>query len=155
MSTLLLAAMALVLVALGVVYLRERTEEEPTPVRPTSSAGSAEYVDVQEALAAQGLEVTPGRRAIPVGVLSVPGQAFVVEGVPLYAFIYPEVAPREREGASVDADQVLAAATTNGTPEVGAPMDAHVAQHSNVLVVLAGGDAELAAAVERAVESIP
>jgi len=152
---LLFAAMALVLVAIGVIYLRDRTEEEPMPPRPTSSAGSAEYVDVQEALVAQGLEVTAGRRAIPVGVLSVPGQAFVVEDVPLYAFIYTEVASREEEGASVDADEVLAAAPGSGTPGAGGAVEGHVAQHSNVLVVLAGGDEELVAKVERAVEGIP
>ena len=37
----------------------------------------------------------------------------------------------------------------------GGAVEGHVAQHSNVLVVLAGGDEELVAKVERAVEGIP
>ena len=154
-STLLFAAMAVVLVAIGVIYVRDWTDEEPTPVPPTSSPGGAQSIHVLNALAAQDLEASFGRQTIPIGILSEPGQQIVVEGVPLYAFIYPDVASREEEGAAVDADEVLAAAPGTGTPGAGGAVEAHVAQHSNVLVVLAGGDEELVAKVERAVESIP
>ena len=147
--------MALVLVALGVLFYRDRTEDDSLPPRPTSEAGSAESIDVLEALRAEGLNAEFGQgRGIPRGVLAEPGQLFVVEGVPLYAFIYTSVAEREEDTANVDPERLLAEAPTPATATAAPPAEARVAAHSNVLVLFAGDD-DLAARVTRAIEGIP
>lgn len=152
----LFAALAVLLVAIGVIYVRDRTDDDPTQEPPTRPPGNAEIITVVEALADEDLEATFGRgRGIPPRILGVPGQALAVDGVPLYAFIFADVAARERAGAAIEVEEVLAAAPNAGTPDAAAPGAPHVAQGSNVLVVLAGGDAELAAAVDRAVARIP
>ena len=152
-AALLFGAIAVVLLAMTVVYIRDQTRADPTQPPPTSPPGSAETIDVFNALREEGLETTFGRQNIPRGVLPEVGQMLVVDGTPLYAFIFPDVAAREEAEANADVGAILAAAPAPTTPT--AAGEARLVSHSNVLVVFATDDEELAAAIERAMARIP
>ena len=107
-----------------------------------------------EALEGEDLKVEVARRGVRSPTLGLPGQGAVVDGAPLYIFIFDTVAEREAVTAEALADPsgVLPARPPFGTPVVTG--EVRVAAGSNVLVALVGGAEETAARVQRAIAGL-
>ncbi len=152
--SLLMVVLALILIASGILYYRQQNQEETTPPRPTSPAGSLEVIDISDALQRQDLKVQVAPRAVRSSLLSVPGQGLIVDGAPLYVFVYDDVPARESEWeiARSNPSGVLPERTPFGTPITRG--ETHLAAGSNVIVALTGGSTEIAAKVDRAIEGL-
>ena len=154
-AVLIFAALALALAAGYLAFTDRQNQASNNQARPTSPAGSQEFIDVVEALEGEDLEVEVARRGVRSPTLGLPGQGAVVDGAPLYIFIFDTVAEREAVTAEALADPnaVLPARTPFGTPVVTG--EVRVAAGSNVIVALIGGSEETAARVQRAIEGLP
>ena len=152
-STLLLAASVALLVAVGVLYLRDRNDTSE-PVPPTAIPGHNQAINVLEALRDVGLEADFGEQGTDVrsSMLERPGQMIRLENGHAYAFVYPDVADQE-------------AATLDVLPEdvdlqniAGDPVEFDTIElftGSNVAVVLIDANQETASHVEHAVTGLP
>lgn len=150
-----MVVLALILIASGILYYRQQNDEETLPRRPTSPAGSLEVIDVSDALQQQDLKVQVAPRGVRSNLLSVPGQQLIVDGAPLYVFVYDTVSARESEWeiARSNPSGVLPARTPFGTPI--AQGKTHIAAGSNVIVALTGGSTTIAEKVDRAIDGLP
>ena len=154
LSTLLFAAALALAVLAAFIYLRDNNGASDVRIAPTARPGQNQLADVRRVLSDEGLTVEYGRRNMPAGALSVPGQHLTVDGAPLYAFIYQGAggaATRERESQNLDPAELLAPGA-GGTP--GATEPPHIAQKSNVLVALVGGSDDLRDKVDSAIEKL-
>lgn len=143
---LLLAAAALFL------WLRDRDANQARPV-PTAIAGANELIHVQQALAAEDLSATIEPSGLPPGALGVPGQLLSVDGTPLYVFLFQTEDAAAAAAANLDPAAALPATNARGTPIATEPP--HLANHSNVVVALVGGDDALRQKVDAAIERLP
>jgi hypothetical protein len=143
---------AILFIVVAVLYVRDRRDKEETPPVPTVAPGRAQLINVVEALEGEDIDIEISREPGPrFENLTPPGQALTADGNPLYVFIYEDPTIRDDETSSLEPDD-LTAVTRSGTPIPGTP---HGAGHSNVFVILYGGDAELAEKVDRAIQGIP
>lgn len=144
-----LAAVAFGILAI-VLYIRNPGGTAPVP---TPAPGGAEFVNVTQALQAQGLGVEqPQGLFIPMGELGAPGQGVRIDGSPGFIFLYPDAASAAADAGDADPDAVVPD-RLRGTP---APEGARrLTQGSNVIVVLIGGSEETWQKVEAAVSSLP
>jgi hypothetical protein len=143
---------AILFVVVAVLYIRDRNKEDDFPPPPSVEAGKAQLVHVAEALEAQGIDVEYSKEPSPrFENLTPPGQGLVADGNPLYVFIYEEPTIRDDETSSLEPAD-LTAVDRSGTPVPGTP---HGVGNSNVFVVLFGGDDDLIAKVDAAIQGIP
>jgi hypothetical protein len=153
-SLALFAVAAVLFVVVAVLYVRDRNNEDKVPPTAALIAGQVQLKNVLDALKAQGIDAGYAREAAGArsDVLTPPGQGLTADGHPLYVFIYEDPTAREEETADLDVAD-LALIDLAGTPVTGgAP---HAVGGSNVYVVLFGGDADLAAKVDRAIQGLP
>lgn len=122
---------------------------------PTAGPGRNELINVVRALQAEGIEATIAAQSVRSEELDQAGQEVVADGVPLYVFIYrgaDAVAQRERDFAGLD-PAAFVLTSTSGTPVAGEGF--RLFGGSNVIAALKGGDADLQAKVERAIDGLP
>lgn len=145
-------ALAIVLAAAAILlFVRDDAPEERVP--PPAVEGENELIHVQQALRAEGLEAESAQGGVPAGALEVPGQRLVVDGASLYVFRYPAADEAAAALAAVPPAEILSGETPSGTPIAdGVPF---VTGHSNVIVALVGGSAELQEQVDRAIQGLP
>jgi hypothetical protein len=156
-STLIFAALAVVLVAIAVIYQQE--DDDPPATAPIPSvAGRNELINVQQALEQQELTVGIGQgtgSARDAGITQ-PGQILTIGDATVYVFIFENPAEREAVAAGLE-PETLVVTTPSGRPLAGPGSDTPetwVAQQSNVIAVLAGGDEELATKFEAAIAGL-
>jgi hypothetical protein len=153
-STLIFAALAVVLVAIAVVYQQENDDPPATAPIP-SVAGHNELINVQQALEQQELSVEIGQgtgSARDAGVTQ-PGQILTIGDATVYVFIFEDPAQREAVSAGLD-PATLVVTTPSGRPLAGPGSEnpeIRVAQQSNIIAVLVGGDEALATKFEAAI----
>ncbi len=152
LATALFALAAVLFILVAALYLRDRFQEEPTPPPPPSEPGHAQLVNVVQALRAQGLKAEYARQGVRIPELTAAGQGLVVEGAPLYVFLFEDPATREAEVAGLDLKN-LTLLSTLGTPVATGPL--HTVQGSNVFAVLAGGSDDVIAKVDQAITGLP
>jgi len=153
LSWLLFAAAIALFAVVGYLYWQDRGEDEQLPP-PPSNPGRNEMINVKQALEAQALTVeflrTGGARSPD---LTPAGQGLTIGDATVFVFIYPGgVAAREEEAAELD----LATVTledVRGTPIPGGAPKVYAG--SNVVAALVGGDDDLAARVQTAIEGLP
>ncbi len=157
LSTLLfLTAIAFAGIAVW-IYLDEERDQEPDRVPPQVTPGLNDLLSVRTALEGAGLDATIGRGTTALtDQLQRPGQLIEVADQDLYVFIYndPDTSVEDRQAASDALDPAsLTLETRSGQPIAeGQPL--RVSSGSNVIAVLAGGDDELAANVQQAIEGL-
>ena len=145
-------AVALGLVAL-VLFAREYTGSGGIAPIPTAAPGGNQIVNVTRALEAQGLTVQqPPGLFIPRGKLDVPGQGAEVDGAPIFIFLFPDAAAAKDAAAVADPDAIVPA-TLAGTPAP--PGERHLAQGSNVVVLLVDGSPDVWQKVQTAIAGLP
>lgn len=152
LSLVLFGVAAVLFIAVAVLYVRDRRDEDKTPPPPTVEPGHAQFINVVEALEAQDIKVEISREAGPqFENLTPPGQGLTADGNPLYVFIYEDSTIRDDETSSLEPTD-LAGVNRQGTPVAGTP---HGVGKSNVYVILFGGDADLAKKVDTAIQGLP
>ena len=151
---LIVAALAIAVVAALMAYNEQNNPD--LPPRPTSPAGSQELADVTDALEREGLEVATLPRTVRSPLLDLPGQAVTVEGVPAYVFIFATVEDRlaRTDAAVADPGSVLPARNPFGTPVAEPGAEVAIVGHSNVMVAVVDGSAEVVERVTRAVTGL-
>jgi hypothetical protein len=156
-STLIFAALAVVLVAIAVVYTRDDDDPEAT-APPPNNPGRNELINVQQALAAQDLDVGIGQGTVSArdAGITPPGQILTIGDATVYVFIFESVEQREATSANLDPATIVIT-SPSGQPRAGPGTEQptiRVAQHSNVIAVLAGGDEDLATRFDAAIASL-
>jgi len=151
-STVLLAISAALLIAVAVIYVRDRNSPgEPTP--PTPVPGHNQAIDVLDAFRAQKLSAEFGVQGTDVRstMLERPGQMIKIGSARAYVFIYPDVGSQEQATLDVlpeDVDLV----DINGKDVQYNSIDLFAG--SNVAVVLVDADQQTADRVKAAVEGL-
>lgn len=145
-----LFALAAVLLALAAfMYLRE--DDGDGNAIPAAQPGNNQLGHVVSALKNAGLETEYGKSADrAVGVTEV-AQSLIVEGTPIYVFIYPDPAQRERDQDRLD-PAALQIVNTRGTPV--AEGDPQIIGGSNVLVAVFNADPKLLESITTAIEGL-
>ena len=106
-STVLLATSAALLVAVVVLYVRDRNNpDEPKP--PTPVPGHNQAIDVLDAFRAQSLTAEFGTQGTDVrsSMLERPGQMIKIGSARAYVFIYPDVGSQEQATLDVEPEDV-------------------------------------------------
>ncbi len=157
LSTLLfLTAIAFAGIAVW-IYLDEERDQPPERVPPEVTPGQNDLLSVRNALEGAGLEAAIGRGTSALtDQLERPGQLIEVEGLDLYVFIYnaPETSVEERQAASDALDPAALTLETRSGQPIAEGLPLRVSSGSNVIAVLAGGDDEVAAKVQQAIEGL-
>jgi hypothetical protein len=147
---------AVLFIVVAVMYFREDDNNNRPAPTPASVPGKAQLKNVLDAVAAQDLEVDYIRAAGPTfPAFTRPAQGLTVNGQPLYVFIYESPELREEGTADLTPDDLVpeSARGSDGTPAIeGTP---HGVGASNVYAILFGGDEEMIAKVDAAIQGIP
>ncbi len=126
--------------AAALIFLQQRNETEETPP-PTAVAGENTLIDVVGALQAEDFEVVARPNSARIEGIQEPGQALVVDDVPVWVFIYLG----QRQSGGVDrratVTSALDPASITLTSPSGQPIDSDgltTVSRSNVFVVISG-----------------
>lgn len=153
LSTLLLVISVLLLVAVAVLYIRDRREED-TPTPPTAVAGHNQAIDVLNALRAQGLAASFGTQGSDVRsvMLERPGQTIELPDGTVYLFIYPDFDARDDATLDVLAEDIDLVDVAGDPIDI---EDASLFTNSNVAVLVTATDPDTLEKVEAAVNALP
>jgi len=159
LSTLLFLAAIGFAIAAVFLYVQDRDKPD-VRIPPTALPGQNNLSTVLTAFKDSGLKSEYGRT--PTGKssqLGQPGQVLTVEGQTVYVYIYNDgdksasVRDRETEAKAIDADTMTITTPSGKDLRNGEPL--HIAQGSNVITVVVGGDADVAAKIQKAIEALP
>jgi hypothetical protein len=154
-STIAFAALAVVLIAIAVYTYTKDDDDEPSTAPPPNVSSRLELVNIRDALVAEGLNAEYGRSTAKATGLTNPGQAITVGTATLYVYIYDNPNERAAESDSLDPDNLVL--TSVGTPVAGGAsgIAPRVFIRSNVVAILAGGDAATQEKVAAAFDALP
>lgn len=156
-SVLFIAAIGFAAVAIWLWYT-DRNDSGPEPP-PPAEHGKAELADVLTLLDEQDGSWETGRVTARADQIEAPGQSLRLGEINLYVFIFnaetgdEAIRAREEAAASIDVDSIVLTSPSGMVVSEGEPM--HLAQASNVITLLVGGDDALAAEIESAVATLP
>lgn len=162
LSTILfLVAIGFAAAAVYIWYTDDSTSGPGTPP-PASDAGEVDLAQVLKVLEEDDAGWDYGRSPATARTdqLPMPGQLLKLDDHLLFVFIFtgtsPEgrVAAREAASAAVDLE-TMTLATASGTVINAAGEPLHLAEHSNVITILVGGDDALAAEIDAALDRLP
>ncbi|HET7094773.1 MAG TPA: hypothetical protein VFI22_14875 [Thermomicrobiales bacterium] len=148
------ALLAVVLGVAAVVTAIQERQREAAHQPPPATPGDNQAIDVLQALQRQGIAVEFGRRGVPRGEFTVPGQELLAGSTPLYVFIFPDPAQAQQEAANADPARALPKPPAGATPTP-ASAPPFMTQGSNVIVIVEGGDDALRQEAQTAVEGLP
>lgn len=161
LSNILFALVAVAAIVIGYLYFFDNRFFHDGPVAPTPEAGRNEFISVINALKDQGLEdVDPGRYSATADQLTVPGQVVEIGDLNAFVFVYngatPEeaIAAREADAEDLNGDTVHISARISER-SLNADQPVHIFQHSNIVVILVGGDDATVQHVQDAIDSLP
>jgi hypothetical protein len=149
------AVAAVAVLAYGIWQSQKEGSSVPPNPPPAATPGAYKFIDVINALEAEGFDVEIIRSSFRSPQLSVPGQGVEVDGDPIYLFIYPgQAAVEAREADSNNLDpSTLSVNTVSGTPAVDG--EAHVVFSSNVIAVVPSGSQDVIDKVDEAIQGLP
>lgn len=159
LSTLLFLAAIGFAIAAVFLYIQDRDKPD-VRIPPTALPGQNNLSTVLTAFQDAGLKSDYGRT--PTGKssqLGQPGQVLTVEGQTVYVYIYNDgeksasVRDREAEAKGIDAGTMTITTPSGKDLRNGEPL--HVAQGSNVITLVVGGDEEIAAKIQKVIEGLP
>jgi uncharacterized protein (DUF2345 family) len=142
-------------------YFDERRDQPEENIPPTAQPGQHNLASVVTALQDAGVDAKVGRgtTALTEQLPDQRGQLVDIgDGAQeLYVFIYtdPTTGVEDRQAASDALDPATLTLSTRAGQALAEGEELHVSAGSNVIAVLAGGDDELVAQVQEAIESLP
>lgn len=163
-----LLSTALFIVAIGfaaaAIWIWYTDDSRSGPGSPTP-AHTAEEIDLAQVLGVlkasdDGWDYSRSPASARSNQLSMPGQALKLDDRLLFVFIFTgassedRVAAREQAAADVDLE-TMTLTTTSGKVLNAGDQPLYMAQHSNVIAILVGGDDALAAEVQQALDRLP
>lgn len=157
-SILFVAAIAFAGIAVYLWYA-EDDDNDPGPP-PTAVTGEAELANVLNVLQDTNENWDYGRTTARADQLDPPCQILKLEDIQLCVFVFsgesPEmrIAAREEAAGQVDLE-TMEIATASRSEILSEGKTLHMAQASNVMTILIGGDDELASQVASAIEMLP
>lgn len=151
-STLLLFLSVILLVAVAVLYIRDRGGDDE-PVAPTAIPGHNQAIDVLNAIRDKDLDAEFGAQGSDVrsDMLERPGQTIELPTGTVYVFIYPDVATQEEATLDVLAEEVDLRDVRGDAIDVG---NGNLFTGSNVAVLLIATDQETVEKVKAAVAAL-
>lgn len=151
LSTVFFVLAAVLVAVAGYLYIQDqRDDDEPPP--PPVIAGRAELANVRDVLVSEGLDVDYARGGGKVDDFNSAGQQLIVEGEPVFVFIFRD--PDARQAATENLDPGDIELTDSfGDPISEAPVS--IGQGSNVVTVLIGADQDLQASIDTALSTLP
>ncbi|MBX3071004.1 MAG: hypothetical protein KF883_10935 [Thermomicrobiales bacterium] len=151
LSTLLFVVAGVLLVAALYLFWDDRNQET-TPAAPTAVPGRAQLKNVHDALVDESLDVEYGRGSARVADFTPVGQELIVNEQPVYVFVFADPDEREEEMDGLEPAD-LEVTDSFGDPVITGPLA--VAADSNVAVIMAATEDDLAQRVADAVATIP
>jgi hypothetical protein len=152
LSTVFYIVSAVLIVVVVVLYFHGRDQKLVVAPTPPSIPGQNQLINVEDAFKAQGLKVTAGKFGANADALTPPGQMLDANGSTVYVFVYASPDDRTADADGVDASS-LGISTLSGTA---VPSDQlKMYSQSNIIAVLVGGDASLAARIEAGMKALP
>jgi len=152
LSSLLLFALSAVLAVLALL-LWNGTIRPPADAPPVTP-GAIRTVDIVSTLKAAGVPAEiDGRLFVPRREFEVPGQGLKAGGAPLLLFIFPDGQTARAAFERADKANVLPPNLPGGVTVD--PAEVTLAQGSNVVVALVGGDDRTREIVKSTVEGLP
>lgn len=142
-------------------YFDERRDQPEENIPPTAQPGQHNLASVVTALQDAGVDAKVGRgtTALTEQLPEQRGQLVDINdgAQELYVFIYtdPTTGVEDRQAASDALDPATLTLSTRAGQALAEGEELHVSAGSNVIAVLAGGDDELVAQVQEAIESLP
>ncbi|HEU0164056.1 MAG TPA: hypothetical protein VFQ54_03370 [Thermomicrobiales bacterium] len=160
LSTLLFIAAIGFAVAAGYLYLQDRDHTE-NRVPPTALPGRNDLGAVLQQFKDAGLSAGYGRITGHAEGIDEPGQSLTVDGQTVLVFIYNDAdkasSVKDRKAAAAtlpdDLDGVAITSPSGTDLRKGQPI--YMAQGSNIITIMIGGDADLASKVQTVVEALP
>lgn len=151
-SNLLFVVAAVLFAYVAYAWYQERNDNSTQIPPPQSVPGQAELKNVHDAIAAQDATVEYGRQTVRVEGLTPVGQQLMIEGVPVYVFIFesPETRAEQTSGLSSDAIEIK---TPSGADA--ATGDLAVSEGSNVWTISDGAPEDVQAKIDAGVQSLP
>ncbi len=151
-STLLLVSSVILLVAVGVLYVRNR-DSDGEPVAPTAVPGHNQAIDVLSAIRDQDLDAEFGTQGSDVrsDMLERPGQTIELPEGTVYVFIYPDVATQEAATLDVLVEDVDLTSVGGEPIDVA---DGALFTGSNVAVLVIATDPDIVDKIETAVSEL-
>lgn len=119
---------------------------------PQSVPGQADLKNVHDAIAAQGANVEYGRQTVRSAGLTPVGQQLIVEGAPVYVFIFASPEEREEQVGVIDLDAVEISTASGADAATG---DLVAYQGSNILTISDGAPQDVQAMIDAGVQSLP
>lgn len=151
-SNLLFIVAAVLFAFVAYSWYQERNDDAGPVPTPQSVPGHAELKNVHDAIVAQGATVEYGRQTVRVEGLTPVGQQLLVEGAPVYVFIFESPEAREKETAKIDLDAIQLTTPSGADAATGVLV---ISQGSNILTVSDGAPEAVQTQVDAAVQSLP
>jgi hypothetical protein len=150
--------------AVAAVWIWYRDDTHPGPGTPTP-ARTAEQIDLAQVLGVlkardDGWDYARSPSSARTDQLAMPGQVLKRGDNLLFVFIFTgassddRVAAREQAAGKVDL-ATMTLTTTSGKVLNAGGEPLHMAQHSNVIAILLGGDDALAGEIQAALDDLP
>ncbi len=151
-SNLLFIVAAALFAYVAYAWYQERNSDVGAIPTPQSVPGKAELKNVHDAIAAQGATVEYGRQTVRTEGLSPVGQQLIVEGAPVYVFIFESPEDREQQTAGLDMDAIEITTPSGADAATGTLV---VSQGSNILAISDGAPEAVQAQIDTGVQSLP
>lgn len=147
-------------VAAVVIWYRDDSNSNNNPPVPTVESGVYGLINVLTALQAEDIDSDFGRSPATVtsNQITQPGQNLRVGDTNVFIFIFPgadgEAAAAARADVAAGLDPTTMTLLTTSGQDVTNGEPLHVYEGANVIAVLVGGDPDLQADVQRAIEGL-
>lgn len=151
-SNILFIVAAVLFAYVAFAWYQERNDATPQIPTPQSEPGHAELKNVHDAIAAQGTTVEYGRQTVRAEGLTPVGQQLMVEGVPVYVFLFESSDVRIEQASGISLDTIEIKTPSGADAATG---DLAVSEGSNVLVISDGAADDVQAKIDAGVQSLP
>jgi hypothetical protein len=151
-SNLLFVVAAVLFAYVAYAWYQERNDNSTQVPTPQSVPGQAEVKNVRDAIAAQGPTVEYGRDTVRVEGLTPVGQQLMVDGVPVYIFIFESPEDRTEQSGELSTDAIELKTPSGADAATG---DLVISEGSNVLTISDGASEHVQSKVDAGVQSLP
>lgn len=151
-SNLLFIVAAVLFAYVAYAWYQERNEPSTQVPTPQSVPGQAELKNVHDAIASQGASVDYGRQTVRVEGLQPVGQQLMVEGAPVYVFIFESPDARAAQSGELDLDAIEIKTPSGADAATG---DLVVTEGSNILTISDGAPEDVQAKIDAGVQGLP